>query len=662
MPFSTPTSGVLHRDLKPSNVLVANADGRAAVRVIDFGVAKAMNVRPEQAGHTRPGTLIGTPEYMSPEQADLSSRDIDVRSDVYSLAVLLFELVTGDTPIPRERVRQTALLDVLQAVRSEDAPALEAKRRGLPPELDWILAKGLSKDRDRRYASVAALADDLTRMTRHEAVTAAPTGGWYRPGKFLRRNWLAVGAAAAVFLSLVAGTVGTTLGMLRAQDAERAAEQRRVEAEEAKERESDQLRQAEIVVGILESAFADLDSSAAAGDLRQKLLHRLDETAAKIEADTAANPAARIRLFYVLGNVYQGMNEPRKAIPLLRRLVDETVALFGEDHLDTWRAKLSYAVCLATDGRHDEALGLFDDFLPRMVRGVGADDRETIRARVHAALASARVKGWADALPLFEAVHRDAHTHLGDAHQVTRWARVGLAGAYLHCRRGAEGLALLEEQLKVTDNETRPSRWAIEVYEMALASYTATAQLRKCPAVLERIIAYYQADAPEHTRHRWFVSQLRIVHKKLGNDANEEKALLELLTLYKRYDGERSFTVADTLHFLGDNRLRQKKHADAVAPLTDALKLLQELKPDGWTQYDAHRLLGEAYLGLKKYMEAERHLLPAHEGLTKLRGTNGRVLDPLLARTRARLHDLYTQWEKPDEAAKWKEPPPKGER
>jgi tetratricopeptide (TPR) repeat protein len=638
--------GVLHRDLKPSNVLVTVTDGRPVVKVIDFGVAKALDV---QAGQTRPGTLIGTPEYMSPEQADLSSRDIDVRADVYSLAVLLYELVTGDTPIPRERVRQSPLLDVLQAVRGEEPPAVGARRRGLPPELDWILAKGLSKDRDRRYASVAAFADDLTRMTRHEAVSAAPVRGWYRAAKFVRRNWLAVGAAVAVAAALLAGTAGTTLGMLRAQDAERAAEARRVEAERATERESEQLHQAEVVVGILESAFANLDSTAAAGDLRQKLLRRLDDTAAQIDADHAANPVARIRLKYVLGHVYLGADEPRKALPLFRAASEEAVAHYGEDHEVTWKAKTSYANALASQGRYADAGEVYATLRPRMEQGLGPHHHDVLNVRLQSAVAVSRTKGWADALPLFEAVHADAKAHLASDDVVVTLSRLGVAGGLMHCQRSAEGMALLEEEFR-TAADRRPTKWTAEVYEQLFASYVATGQPRKCLPVLERIIAYYQADAPEHIMHRRYASQLRLLYKQLGDDANEEKALLDLLALCRRYDGEKSLNAADTLHALGDNRLRQKKPADAVAPLTDALKVRQELKPDGWLQYDTHRLLGEAYLAVKKFADAERHLLAAHDGLTKLRGAK----DPLVTRTRGRLHELYTAWEKPDEAEKWK--------
>jgi len=654
--------GVLHRDLKPSNVLVAEVEGKAVAKVIDFGVAKATDTGPDQVGHTRPGTLIGTPEYMSPEQADLSTRDIDVRSDVYALAVLLYELVTGDTPIPRERVKATPLLDVLHAVRNEEAPSVGAKRRGLPPELDWVLTKGLHKDRSARYPSVAAFADDLRRMTRHEAVSAAPTGGWYRVRKFVRRNWVAVSAAAAVFVSLVGGTAVSTAQMLRAQDAERVAEARRIDAERnetaavaAKERESDQLRQAGIVVDILESAFAGLESSEKAGDLRQKLLLRLDEAERKIEADRAADPVARIRLKSVIGSVYLGMGEPGKALPVLRSLTAEATAHYGDDHLGTWQAKMALAFALAEIRKYDEAIVLYADVEPRMDRALGAAHQETVSVRVQRAIAVSRAQSWADALPLFERAYKDARDGLGDSHTLTARARLGVAGAYLHCKRTADGLALLEEQFRTTADEGRPTRLSAEVYEMTCASYIATGQHEKCPPVLKRVIAYYQADAPEHISHRRAYGQLRLAYRRVGDLPAEEGALLTLLELCRKYDGEKSFNVADTLHDLGDNRLRQKKFTEAATVLETAAWMRHELKPDGYTQYNSRRLLGQALLELKQYNKAEEQLLKAHEGLTKLRPTLGKVLDPLLDDTRRLLRELYTASGKPDEAAKWQE-------
>jgi tetratricopeptide (TPR) repeat protein len=221
--------GVIHRDLKPSNVLVALYDGRPAAKVIDFGVAKAM------AGRLTPRTLftdfgavVGTLEYMSPEQAELNQLDIDTRSDVYALGVLLYELLTGSTPLERKRLKEAALLEALRRIREEEPPRPStrlstteelpsiAARRGLEPrklsglvrgDLDWIVMKCLEKDRTRRYESANALAADLERYLHDEPVLATPPSAAYRLRKFVRRHQagLRVAAAALLLLLLAAG-------------------------------------------------------------------------------------------------------------------------------------------------------------------------------------------------------------------------------------------------------------------------------------------------------------------------------------------------------------------------------------------------------------------------------------------------------------------------
>jgi serine/threonine protein kinase/Flp pilus assembly protein TadD len=224
--------GVIHRDLKPSNVLVAPYDGKPVVKVIDFGVAKATGPRlTEQTLFTEFGTVIGTPEYMSPEQAELNNLDVDTRSDVYSLGVLLYELLTGTTPLERHRARGAPVLELLRVIREEETarpstrlstvenlPAVAASRKIDPAglcrlvqgELDWIVMKSLEKDRNRRYETVSALAADVERYLRDERVLACPPTLWYRLRKFFRRNrvGLAVGGLLLLILMLVGGGIG----------------------------------------------------------------------------------------------------------------------------------------------------------------------------------------------------------------------------------------------------------------------------------------------------------------------------------------------------------------------------------------------------------------------------------------------------------------------
>jgi WD40 repeat protein/serine/threonine protein kinase len=219
--------GVIHRDLKPTNVMVALYDGKPVPKVIDFGVAKAAG-QPltDKTLFTGFGALVGTLEYMSPEQAELNQLDVDTRSDVYSLGVLLYELLTGTTPLGRRRLKDTGLLEALRIIREEETlrpsarlsttaelPAVAASR-GMEPkklsgavrgELDWIVMKALEKDRDRRYDSANAFAADLRRHLHDEPVVACPPSAWYRFRKLARRRRRALVMASVLVLAALVG-------------------------------------------------------------------------------------------------------------------------------------------------------------------------------------------------------------------------------------------------------------------------------------------------------------------------------------------------------------------------------------------------------------------------------------------------------------------------
>src|SRR5215475_11720414 len=220
--------GIIHRDIKPSNVLAALYDGKPVPKVIDFGVAKAAGQSlTEKTLLTDFGAIVGTPEYMSPEQAEVNNQDIDTRSDIYSLGVLLYELLTGSTPVTRQRIKEAALLEVLRVIREEEPPKPStrlsstdelpsvAANRGLEPkrltglvrgELDWIVMKALEKDRGRRYETAAALAADVQRYLDDEPVLACPPSAMYRLRKFARRHRSALaGAGLVLFVMIMLG-------------------------------------------------------------------------------------------------------------------------------------------------------------------------------------------------------------------------------------------------------------------------------------------------------------------------------------------------------------------------------------------------------------------------------------------------------------------------
>jgi serine/threonine protein kinase len=251
--------GVIHRDLKPSNVLVTLYDGKPVPKVIDFGVAKALHAKlTDRTLFTDFGVVVGTLEYMAPEQAALSHLDVDTRSDVYSLGVLLYELLTGTTPFERKRLRSAALDEILKIIREEEPPkpstrlsesggslpSIAAARKTEPAklsrlvrgELDWIVMKALDKDRGRRYETANGFARDIQRYLADEAVEACPPSAGYRLRKFVRRHRGRVAVAALVLFALVGGVIGASWGMVEARRQRDAAEAERLAAAEARDR------------------------------------------------------------------------------------------------------------------------------------------------------------------------------------------------------------------------------------------------------------------------------------------------------------------------------------------------------------------------------------------------------------------------------------------
>jgi serine/threonine protein kinase/tetratricopeptide (TPR) repeat protein len=455
--------GVIHRDLKPPNVLVASYDGRPVPKVIDFGVAKAAG-QPltEKTLVTGFGAIVGTLEYMSPEQAEVNQLDVDTRSDIYSLGILLYELLTGGPPFTRAGGGAGGLLETLRLIREQEPTRPSAKlataaglptlatNRGTEPakltrvvrgELDWIVMKALEKDRNRRYETADALAADVQCYLNDEPVLACPPSVGYRLRKFVRRNTGAVLAGAAITLLLTAGVVGTAVGLVRSE--QRAEGERR-----AKDTAEKRLAQIEKGIDVLGSLFADLDpweEENGGRPLRAVLGERLDLAAAALEGDAVGDPLVVARLQDRLGETYLGLGDGPKAETLFAKAVAIRQEHLGDDHPLTLASRHHQALAFEAGGKRVEAVREFERVYAARVEILGTDHLETLDTQHELAVCHHRAGNPRAAIPLLEQVQDGRVKQLGGDHDRTLTTQQFLAQAYAAVGRHPEAITLAEQ-------------------------------------------------------------------------------------------------------------------------------------------------------------------------------------------------------------------------
>ncbi len=529
--------GIVHRDLKPSNILVCLYDGHPVPKVIDFGLAKAIN-QPltENTLYTAHGVMVGTPLYMSPEQAEFNNLDVDTRTDIYSLGVILYELLTGTTPLDRQRFKEAAWQEVVRLIKEEEPSKPSAKlsgsgslpsvaaQRSLEPaqltrlvrgDLDWIVMKALEKERSRRYETANGFARDLQRYLADEVVEARPTSTTYRLRKFFRRNKGLVRAVAAVFLLLVAGIVGTSWGMLRADRARREAEDARIAeaaerqravaaaAAEKEAKETAQEREAETraVLDFVERKIFGAARTEAEGGLGPEITLRRAIEAAVLFVDQGFDKQplikARLRMalgtsFYFLGdgkaaadqygkartiytsqlgpdhrdtlrsidnlaNAYASQGRQSEALKLREEAVAREKAVFGPDHPETLGAMNNLGASYSSLGRHADALKILEQALALSKTKLGPNDPETLRTSYNLARALAGLGRTAEAVKLHEETLARRRVIIGPDHPDTFWSMTNLADGYAKLGRKADALKLREETLVLQKAKLGPT-------------------------------------------------------------------------------------------------------------------------------------------------------------------------------------------------------------
>lgn len=395
--------GVIHRDLKPNNILVAHYDGKPVPKIIDFGVAKATRRSiTDKTRFTEIGQIVGTLEYMSPEQAERNQLDIDTRTDIYSLGVVLYELLTGETPFDRQRLRSAAFDEILRIIREEEPskpstkvsgsqllPSIAANRRMEPSrlgamfrgELDWIVLKAMDKDRVGRYDTASRFADDVVHYLNDEPVTACPPSKSYRFRKFARRHKVAISTAVAITVSLIAGVLGTTWQAYRAMQAEGVAKSRLQIVESQKEeieRKSQQAlaeslraereaekarREAEIAKAVNEFLNNDLlgmtpSNQAEAGispDSNVRLQTLVDRAAKEVESRFSDNPLVEAAIHDTLGATYLALGKYHEAEQQLQRAREIFNRQLGKEAEETLSSQHELAMVFLDQGRFAQA-------------------------------------------------------------------------------------------------------------------------------------------------------------------------------------------------------------------------------------------------------------------------------------------------------------------
>jgi len=547
--------GLIHRDLKPSNLLVQDQDGHALVRVIDFGIAKALQSDElDNTAATRVGEAVGTPEYMSPEQATLGEIDIDTRSDVYSLGLVLHALLTGRLPIEPDTLKGASFGELCRRVRDDPItapsrldPSLPqpVDRRALRGDLDLVLLKALAKEREQRYPSALALAEDLRRVLACEPVTAAAPRLSYRMGKFVRRHRLPVALAGVASIGLVALTA---VAWWQADIAEAERDRAQVEAQRST-----------AVVAFLQDMLASADPARAQGQelTVSELLDQARDALPESELDLQARAAVE----ETLATTYNSLGRPEDGLPLAREASGRLREALGEDHPLTLAAQHAEARFYVYLGQYEQAIELLEKTLDGRERVLGAhmDTASTMHNLAYA---------WAELGEIERALEMDRR-QLAIVEQL---AGPDSQEALVTLSSIAHGLTILERYPE-----------AIELFERILAGYRRHLGERhpNTLSVMHNLAYLARAQGDMERAEALYIEVLAERREVLGSSHLHTFNSAANLGLLYLDQGQRALAGPLILEALeGRDAILGPSHADTLASRVDRLR---------WSAYNSDR-------------------------------------------------------------------------
>jgi serine/threonine protein kinase/Flp pilus assembly protein TadD len=638
--------GVVHRDLKPSNVLVALADGRPVPKVIDFGVAKALEQRlTDKTFVTGFGQIVGTLEYMAPEQARLDALDVDTRSDVYALGAILYELLTATTPFERRRLRGVGLDEGLRIIREEGPPAPSARlsvtrnlfavaahrktepgklHRLVRVDLDRVVMKCLEKDRARRYETANGLAQDIQRYLNDEPVSAGPPSAAYRLRKFVRRNrrWLAPAAALAV--ALVLGTGVSAWQAVRATRAEREAKVERDAAVTERKRADEEAAIAQAVSDfitddILRQASAHHQASPTRKpDPDLKVRTALDRAAENIAGKFAGQPRVEVALRDVIGRTYWELGEADKALTQLEAAVRRARAALGPEHHDTLKCLSDLASVYQYQGQYARAEPLFFEASELSRKLNGPEHPDTLTFLNNLGLIYQDLSQLDKAEPLFTRVLELRRQALGEEHADTLTSANNLAGVCQllgqHDRAARLYARTLEVRLRVLGPEHPDTLTTTNNLGL---QYRYLGRYAEAEPLLRQALQFARKMKGEDHLHTLIsLCNVGLVCRDRGKYAEAEALLTDALRRGRTVLGGRHPSTLLTANNLACLYQYQGRYAEAEALFTEAIgHSRQALGGDDHNlTFTARRNLALLYLARRRHAEAERllaELLPA---------------------------------------------------
>jgi len=559
--------GVIHRDLKPSNVLVSYADSEHTPKVIDFGIAKALSQKLSEATiFTQHGQMIGTPEYMSPEQAEMGVQDIDTRSDVYSLGVILYELLTGQRPFDSTTLRSAALREIQRIIREVDPPkpstrvasggdaetatkVAESRRvelrtltGALRRDLDWVVMKCLEKDRSRRYETANALTMEIERYLKSEPVLAGPPTVSYRLGKFVKRNRAGVVAASIGALLLVGGLGGTSYGLIEAsRQAKLASDAADAESERADEAEA-AMKRAEAAE---EEAEARANELQLVADFQSKQLGAIEIEQMGAQLREAIIEGAPESTRAALREALEGVNFTDIALGTLRaNIFEQTIDAIDTQFVDQ---PIVRAQLLQSTANTLQTLGIFDFARDPQERALairrlefGDGHINTLKSMNNLAVLYDNLGELGNAERTYLEVLEIQRSELGVEHQETLGTMTNLVGLYHVQGRFAEAEEIAVQALEAQErtlgeehSDVLLTRSNLAVIYKSQAKYSAAEQMYV--ETLEVMRRSWSEDDPNLLV---FKTNLAALYRDQGKYSEAEELLLETLESLRRVLGE----------------------------------------------------------------------------------------------------------------------------